>query len=489
MKHMILILILTITNQVFAAMAPLKPIDIYKRCYIRMTRMLPVETDTLYLKVKNNQVAAKDACIQLFEHAQFGEDGSLKQRTTEAKAIVKTFHELHRSWYQSKARSLDAPTFIINDLEEDSLYFTRAAFLPTAPFSSVVTLNSGVKGIRDQISYPNEENDFLAQTMVSIGSTKPYAGALDPVIAYESYTYDGKKIIKTGLRGHVVPHTSVVEVGTLTGVRASSPITVPSFRPAAAPVDSPQSIINIMNNFVINKHFGGGVIGSQAFITKNVNLIGATLPFEYTHINRRLTSRVFEDLLCHQMPSLEDADVQAEVLPASPHPFQQTTSCMRCHSSIDGMAFGYRNLISFTLSPPATNQDVGLRTMGITGLEPSATATTFAAKIPEGRLHYRELITKKRRDLKFNSLAQLGEQISTGMDLYTCAAKRYYQFFTGVDVNLHEKATKPLDKLHQDAVIQMGKDLKSGQKIRNLIYQIFSSEAFQAPNYLTERSQ
>lgn len=470
----------------------LTPVELYKRCYIRMVRQVPVESDSLLLAVKAGTKKPEDACVELFDRAQFTTAGVLKNRTNpEAQAILKTFHNLHASWFQSKTYSATVASYIIHDLEEPPLYFTRAAFLPNTNISTVLTHNTGLMGVRDQ---KNPINPFLAQRLMTYPAGFPFSSETNLIISYTHITYDSatKKFVSAGVKPLVRNSNQIVMTGDLVGVQAALSVRFPSFRSVSnASADVIESVLKNMTNFDANGHFGGGVIGSQGFLLNNTNLNANQLPNEYALINRRLTTRVFEDLLCHQLPTLTDADIAAEVLPKSSHTFQQTSSCMRCHSSIDGMGYGFRNMVNVVSSanPTETGQQVGLPIQSFTALTPVSGATTFAVTTPEGRLHYRELVSGVKRDSKFTSLAQLGSVLASHSDLYTCAAKRYYQFFTGVNVDLSKAATDKLDKFHQDQVIALGKSLKTSQKVRSLLKEIFSSQAFQQRDYLTETSK
>ena len=119
----------------------LNPVQIFTRCYIRMVRNFPAENDALLIAVKNGSKSAPAACIEVFERAQFTNDGVLKTRSSpEAQAILKTFHDLHGSWFLSKLIYSRPGTLLIHDTEESPLYFTRAAFQPKVEFKSVITL-------------------------------------------------------------------------------------------------------------------------------------------------------------------------------------------------------------------------------------------------------------------------------------------------------------------------------------------------------------
>lgn len=476
-----------------AASETLPQLDIFKRCYIRLVRQVPVETDPLFIAVKSGTKLAADACIELFDRARFDSNYVMQNRTNgQAKAIVRTLHDLHISWFQSKIHVYSPTNDLIRDAEEPALYFTRAALQPSTKFNSVVLHNTGLTGVRDQVTYPIQFDIFRVQRILTYPLGFPFSNEKELVIAYGNVTHDGTKFVNNGLKAIRRPSSVLTKVGDLVGVMPSLSFKLPSFLPiSSSHLELIESLKKMITNFEANAHFGGGILGSQGFILNNANLTTRQLAIEYSTINRRLTTRVFEDLLCHQLPTLDDADVSSEVLPSSSHTFQNSTSCMRCHSSIDGMAFGYRNLFIFAsaAAPQIPNQTAGMRVDGVTSLIPSATAKLFPLQPPRGRLHYRELVTRTRRSVNFGSLSELGINLSTGQDLYTCAAKRYYQYFTGVNVDLTARATQSLEKYHQDQVLALGSLLKDKQSVRSLLHSIFKSEAFKSSHYLTEKVQ
>lgn len=467
--------------------------DIYRRCYIRMVRLVPNEADPLLLAAEAGTKSGDAACLELFDRAKLTTAGVLANRSDlEAHKILRTFHDLHMSWFQSKNHGFIAATDVVRDLEEPALYYLRAAFLPSTPFRSVVTLNQGLAGVRDQKSYPAEKGAFISQRVARHPADFPYTAS-----TLFTSVYRETPIRSNGTFGPfvnkvvVIPDANIVEVGDIAGVKASVAIPMPGFRFVASnEAEISNSVKSGMATFNGNAHFGGGIVGSQSFVMTNMNLSAGQVPKDYDLINRRLTARVYEDLLCHVLPTLTDADVASEVLSTSPHTFQQGVSCMRCHSSIDGLAFGYRNLVAYVsaANPDKETQNFGLNYSGIGMLPQLPGATTFALKAPSGRLHYRELVTGNRRDDTFTGLAALGNLLGNSNDLYTCAAKRYYRFFTGVDVDLTKPASAPLDKIHQDKVLDLGAKFKTHQSVRTLLQQIFQSDAFKASDYNTEKT-
>jgi hypothetical protein len=475
----------------------LTPKEIYERCYIRMVRAVPPVNDPNLAKVEAGSLAPDKACLGLFDLAAFNSSGVMVKRTdVTAKRILKTFHDLHQSWLSVKTNADNrSANYIIRDGEEGALYFTRAAFLPNTAFSTVVTLNSGLAGVRDQVSYPHEEKNFLTQRMVTYNPAFPYAGETDFILSYNGADWDAKnqKLINVGVRALRVGDAGLAETGSLVGVKAAPSLKLPFFRlPFTLPKDLTSemavALLASYNNFQVNAHFGGGILGSQNFILNNVNTNLNALPNGYAIINRRLTSKIFEDLMCHQMPSLDDADITAEIKPTSTFTFQQTSSCMRCHSSMDGAAFVYRNIFTYVSSANANvgTQEIGVNASGAAALPYKSSNATFALQPPTGTLHYRELVTRKVVKTSLSSIANLGSQLASGNDIYTCAAKRYYAFFTGIDVGLKSTAVSSEDKYHQDIVVALGKKLKSTQSVRSMLLDLFASKPFQSSDYQWE---
>ena len=155
----------------------------------------------------------------------------------------------------------------------------------------------------------------------------------------------------------------LVSFGKLVGVEEAPSLTITKVRPASPPIDTTSvdnvfivsgdtslrtDLINAQNTkrdsgFNLFEHLGGGVLGSQMFIMKNTNLTNNQIAPGVKNdpddvIARRISARIFEDLLCHQLPTLTETDVIANVNPASSHGFHLSTSCLSCHVSLDPMA-------------------------------------------------------------------------------------------------------------------------------------------------------
>jgi hypothetical protein len=112
----------------------------------------------------------------------------------------------------------------------------------------------------------------------------------------------------------------------------------------------------------------------------------------------------------------------------------------------------------------------------------------FHLRPAKGELYFRnykdELISEK-----VDSLQGLGEALARTDDFYICMAKKYFEFFTGVsvDVQLKNKSEKfDQDKYlqgHKDFVVQLGLDLKKEQSLKNILRKIIDSPFYKDSSY------
>ena len=87
---------------------------------------------------------------------------------------------------------------------------------------------------------------------------------------------------------------------------------------------------------------------------------------------------------------------------------------------------------------------------------------------------------------KVNNLQEFGEALAETNDLYACAAKRYFEYFTGIGVSLADLRSPENDidltseqMTQRDFVISLGKKLKKTQSLPELIEEIISSSFYQ----------
>ncbi len=504
-NHVLFAMILAVSLGPKGAQAQdkLQPAEVYKRCYIRMARMIPKANDPRLLRVQQGKHSAANACVSLFESAELGRADIMKNRTSaEAKSVLKTFHDLHQSWFSIKLSAVNNPVnYLHRDFDEPALYFTRAAFAPQVEFSSVVTSKNGLAGVRDPAI---QLNDFAANRIMRYSQNLPYANPTTLILAYVQHSEVPRTpaAVTAGLPLQYVQSNvprrleQTTELGELVGVRSVSSLNLPNFsfgvslNSSRTAPEVKAAIVKMGQTADVNAHLGGGVLGSQVFYLSNANLNIGVFAEDYKNINRRISDKVFTDLLCNDLPSLTEADVRSQVKVNSPYTFQRQSTCLQCHASMDEMAMVYRN--NFIFSSASTRQLVGKAIQGVGQFPASPSATLFALRPPAGQLHFRELISSGnyRRSVvrsDFSNLESLGQKLAGANDLYRCASKRYYRFFTGIDVDLTRRADSKMDRYHQDLVLELADKLKSTQSVKSILRDIFSSESFQTRSYLPAR--
>lgn len=511
------------TTPSYAENTKLSDLEIFNRCYMKMFKSVVPRTAGLAQTLQQNVAAKKmtgpAACYALLTQSQFNDNGVMrgpasstlaKLSDAENKQLISTFHNFHNSWFSQRAMTFlnaDQTPFLLKDADEPSLYLTRSLFGKSVPLSTFFTATESLQGIRTN---PDAGTNRWA--------SKPFTAMNE---ANYKNQYPGQMVISYGLanttaalNSYLVPDNKLISYGQLVGVKTADPLILPTvlmtFSRLTDPVmhaDLNAAVVAKRTNLNILEHLGGGVLGSQVFILKNTNLtlnqIAGSNNKPDQLIARRLASRVFEDLLCHQMPTLLPTDniVKNRVQPNSEFGFRQSTSCMTCHSSLDPMAYTFRNYASYRTSPnanvnanalpsPEAIRGYGSSIVGIAKLPANTASTLFTLKNPTGELNYRDhtglLVTQQ-----VTSNIDLGQKLAQSNDFYRCVAKRYYEFFTGFKVNLSVANIVPESdtataKYHRKQVYDMATRLKTSQNLNKLIQEILASNAFTYRNYHVE---
>ena len=165
--------------------------------------------------------------------------------------------------------------------------------------------------------------------------------------------------------------------------------------------------------------------------------------------------------------------------------FRKKEACMNCHHSIDNLSTVTRNLVQFNAGevlgnaftfraiqefPVKKRQKIGVRDFDL----------DFYQRPPAGLLTFRslagDLISKK-----LGSPSQLGTELAQLDDSYACAAKRYFNFFTGINVFLYDFNNFKVSEANQKYIIvrkfvlELGRKLKKHQSLHRTIEEIISS--------------
>ncbi len=427
--------------QAAAAVSP-QPV-LYLRCYAELTGLRAPTTDPLYLQVKSGALSAAEACLQLVKRAQLSTNGDIGNHAdTVSIGLLNTLHAFHRSWFARSDMINDvsqgdswATSPEVYDTGEPALYLTRALFKPGANFREVLTLPNTLEAIRD--------NYKTAQVAIAVNFSNA-ATTVVPAIG--------------------------APIGTLYGIRDTN------------------AVLNLNGRNDLRQSVGGGAIGTKSYLILNMGRIPNEASDGGRTVARRYSKDVMSDLLCRELPVMRPSDAIQFVNSSSSLQFRKSSSCTQCHGTMDNLAGVTRN---FQLDPfPATIAANGVF-MGVTGnavttgveAGPVDSDPSFKNRPSNGHLYFRTF-DGTWVNQSITSVASLGSTLATLDDPYVCAAKRYYQFMTGVTVVIDDIGSPTATALtteqtrQRDFVISLGKKLKQDQSLPNLIYRIVDSDAF-----------
>lgn len=507
-----------------SAQVKLSDVEVFSRCYFKLLKSVVPRTPslgkTLADDVFSKKLSGPQACAMVLDQTEFMDNGTnagpsstVLPRFSESEniQIISNLHNVHSSWFTKKALSygserLATDTQVLRDNDEPSLYFTRALFADKIPLSSVLTSDKSLRGVRitpDKSATTRwQSKPMLISNESLYGSTLGFLLSYGPASMLGSITIPDQNIVGFGrLVGVEFPATQIVPSVISPALKFDAAAFATSAQLNAANAQMNAAVLEKTKNVNLFEHFGGGILGSQVFIMKNTNVSSDRITpgvknLKEDLIHRRASLRIFENLLCHQMPTLSEADVIGEVVADSPHGFRKSTSCMACHTSMDPVAHLYRNILPYLTSlnteAPATPEGdlmrkKGTAVLGLTTLPEVMASEVFSLQKPTGTLNYRDHMNNLiQRPVA--SISDLGIALSTGDDFYRCTAKKYYSYLTGFEVNLTarnvaESNNTTTAQYHRKKVYELAANLKKHQSLKTLIKEIMSSEAFTYRNY------
>ncbi len=429
---------------------------IFNRCYSQFTRKILNENNTYITQIENKEITASDACMDLLAKANLkgstGEVGS----DLEGKEIIKTFNDFHATWFPSRDLEKNTDNELTNSIFDEvspALYFTQNLF-SEGVFKNIFSGTTSVKAQR--LKDGNRVFYKADQSQIAQGNTieRIQEGEIVGVSAKKDYIFNRVRNISNG---------NIEE--------------------------DPQSIF---------KGFGGGVLGDPANILMSAGAHIGRNSDGGRILMRTLSKNLFQQFFCRELPLVRPGDEVPFVHPSlsSRLPFRNGNSCMRCHSSIDPLARGFRKLrVNYT---EGNNGLIGanLKIHYLHQFKTSMNAEDltewpekdqdFHKRPANGRLFMRT-IDGTLIDESFEGLEELGQVIMQLDDVYACTASRYYHFLTGIKVNLDDldnpsAATLSAKEIeYRDHIIKLGRELKKHQSLKELIRQIINSKSFYRP--------
>ncbi len=461
------------------------------KCYAQLTGERLPSKSSLWEKLKLTR--AQNICIELLNAVALSSDGYLEQKNDSVhKKVLRQFYDLHRSWFHNQwSQDSNAPeqtegTVDVIDPTEPSLHITKSLFSRTPMhYKEVLRGTTHLKALREPSTffpYSVFQGDIIRPSRVIAEKNQFIASPQ----FYVNLDTNGNNFYGVGF--------DLIQMGDLVGISNDRSPSISDVWINAQTSNATLNESNIVRPAVVRNNFGGGAIGSTAYL-----LMTLGHPYDYRadgaqKLPRRWTESVFKNFLCKDAPYVRESDTQSYLASdVSAAPFRQATSCLRCHTTLDQAATTARHLrFGTTLNYPNTiprrytslilqyNSNLGQNTSW-----PSIATSNFHLTQPTGRLYFRDR-NGNLVDRNVASMNELGTALSDNEDYYTCAAQRYFGYFTGIELNL-EYLTDPSnastlsksDLEYRDYVLGLGKELQYTGSLKQLIENILQSGYYQ----------
>lgn len=464
-----------------AKASDLNEVSLFYRCFSHITKQRPATNHPLLSEVKNGNKSAVSACMEILAKANFVANGNTRVNDINDSITLATlhnFHSFHSSWFSKRDLSVtadicvDSATNDLYDATTPALYVTRALFDANSQYRSIVSGQTGLAPIRT-----NDTPGIGPQT----GRTWGFR-YLDINGSPQNW------------------NVNFAQTGDLLGVQPSLPTLAPLLTTFFEYSGTTRENLNLD----IFKSHGAGILGHQTYLLANIaEQPDFRYPQRYSSdggvkVARRWSKAVFKDILCRELPVVRLSDSKPFVRPNSSIGFRKSNSCTQCHASMDRMANtvrGIRYASTHTCSY-YSNQHAGAfftyrkpASLPAADKWPSEPDPDFFKRPSDGTLYYRSY-NGSLVNRNYTGLEALGQALSQEDDMYVCAAKRYFYFFTGIEVDTGdiEDPLSPVKLNEQevkmrDFVVNLGKDLKQHQDPQQLIKDIISSSIYRTRDY------
>jgi hypothetical protein len=313
------LLIMTFFTTSVMAGSQLDAKAVFYRCYAHLTQSYLMPNDPLLAQVKNGSINPVDACMQVLNRAKFTKNDGRRiadDNDESAKRVLSTMHRLHYSWFTQ--RFIKTPEQYrgerdLYDVSAPASYITKALFDPNMGYGDIFYSKRNASSSRTQINLSptriNGHNNgvftFLPKSSFAWDST----GAL---------ATDGEMVGVSDLGNKCHSYNDGGNTGTA----------------------------------CIGSTTGGGVLGSHPYMMLNL-----MEPFGYrsnggTVVGRNWGKNVYQDFFCRELPVVREIEVvnnddgqgNSLVNINSTVPFRTASGCVKCHASMDRIAFTIRNV-------------------------------------------------------------------------------------------------------------------------------------------------
>jgi hypothetical protein len=519
--YFISILLILSSNFSLAESVRLSSQKIYKRCYSQFVQApIPINDERMRL-IKNGTLKPVEACVLLLEEGNLDSSGLIKNAystpNSVSQKVLQTFHDFHRSWFsannleqiQDYNEEINKGSRDVYDPNEQAYYLTNAFFANDQKYSDVLKGYIRYKGVRVENKELNRKIGLIWN--YSFPSRVKYDSSIHDqldinLIAFRSLNkaFDGNGDNRTDEDFSIAPK---LQIGSLIGIQKNNEsFLVKNLALEPLGRDRPGNNEPQLNYiFDLKNSFGGGVLGLPSYFLMNMGH-GRGVKFNgTTKLPRRWIKAAFETFLCSQFPTLRESDILSQVRSDSQTPFRKASSCVQCHSTLDQAASIARNLTSGSTDHQVIdrgrNASAAKQPIVLVSYSPNHDAPTgwsdienfnFHISYPKGKFFTRslsgEMISKE-----IQSFDDLGQAMTLTSDFYTCAAKKYFEFLTGIKVPLYDRKdprnaviNEALSVEHladREFVESLGKELQRSQSLKDVVKRIIRSHYYLSENY------
>ncbi|MBT3585022.1 MAG: hypothetical protein HN509_08950 [Halobacteriovoraceae bacterium] len=462
--------LLKVTLSIVTILAPsyllaekLSPIQIYQRCYTLMVQEpLPI-IDPILEKLNDKVLSGPEACSTLLKMA-IVDDKKIefqKNQTTSLK-LLKTFQRFHGNWFSRFNFNEGTPDYSnsnLFDANEMGYHLTWILFQKKERYSNLFTERRSYRAIR----VSKKKNRFANDLDIG-GKRHPIdestvrkwkvGGIVEGVSNYGSEYFMRPKLVSYGqLRGIIPMQRNEIKFKRLEYKKKTSTINLydPLFKGVMGTVP-----YMLLNGGQINKRVDGARI-----------------------VHRRWATSFFKELLCRELPVVRPEDSISSLNKKSKIAFRRKKQCWACHVSSDPLANLTRGFELFN----AGDVDHLNFTFKAVDRHNKSFGKSFYKRKPIGKFYFRTY-DGKLIDKKLAGPNHLGPLISRLEDPYVCAAKRYFKFFTGIDVHIYDfehsltPAAEQGNIKYRNYVVSLGKQLRGHQSLFKMIETIFHSKYY-----------
>lgn len=510
------------------AVASAEDLRIFARCYNHLTGRPLALNHPDRAAVLNGTKSPEALCIAMLDKVAIESPSFTVGSDEESKLVLRQLFDFHRTWFPATIFELmqgynhksSWGTPDIYDSNEGALALTYMLFNPTKRYEHILTDAHGYYGLRELDTAKFDTiHKSLGYAMPSYRLTASNNYASPHIVFRMDTTFNNTNYSTTNMV-EITP----VQVGELIGVKPDDRnTTVANYAPmiktfTGAPnsealkenaVKTPGMVVG----FNLYATSGGGVLGQHSNMIMNWGFDPGRVNDGAVGMPRRWVQRTMESLLCTTFPTLRTQDV-VKYLDTSGDAdvadFRTGTACLECHSTFDQLAATGRNYlvsssdISYRFGLHPTIGKIGKNAQIMGRFEASISTpynwsskpvVDYTKQTSLGRVYMRTF-SGKLVDQPVSNIAGAGAVLSQVDDLYQCAAKRYFQYLTGIKVELYDRGdprnferlskTTAEEKMQRIFIETVAADLKKTQSLKNVIKDIIKSPYYRNPHASAE---